>query len=98
MTNTTYTSNLEDRLIKTQNGEIRETYMGTIIRIEAYLEKQDYFSWILEINAIDNLADNGFTGILKVYDESGKIIRRKGINGVTDGMVERLAKEFVNNL
>lgn len=52
----------------------------------------------IEIKAIDNLADNGFTGILKVYDESGKIIRRKGINGATEGMVERLAKEFVNNL
>lgn len=50
----------------------------------------------LEIKAIDNLADNGFTGILKIYDENGKIIRRKGINGATKAMVERLAKEFVN--
>jgi hypothetical protein len=52
----------------------------------------------IEIKAIDNLADNGFAGILKVYDESGKIIRRKGISGATEGMVERLAKEFVSNL
>lgn len=49
----------------------------------------------LEIKAIDNLADNGFTGILKVYDENGKIIRRKGINGATKAMVEKLAKEYV---
>ena len=52
----------------------------------------------IEIKAIDNLADNGFTGILKVYDENGKTIRRKGISGATAEMVERLAKEFVNNL
>jgi len=52
----------------------------------------------LTIKAIDGLTDNGFSGILKVYDESGKIIRRKGINGATEEMVKRLAKEFVNNL
>jgi len=50
----------------------------------------------LEIRAIDNLADNGFTGILKIYDENGKIIRRKGINGATKSMVKRLAKEFID--
>lgn len=52
----------------------------------------------IEIKAIDNLADNGFAGIIKVYDESGKIIKRKGISGATEAMVERLAKEFVNSL
>lgn len=50
----------------------------------------------LEIKAIDNLTDNGFAGILKIYDENGKIIRRKGINGATKAMVEKLAKEFMN--
>ena len=52
----------------------------------------------LEIKAIENLADNGFAGILKVYDESGKIIRVIGISGATKEMVESLAKEFINNL
>ena len=53
----------------------------------------------IKINAIDNLADNGFSGILRVYDESGKkIVRIKGISGATEEMVERLAKEFANSL
>ena len=52
----------------------------------------------IEIKAIDNLADNGFAGIVKVYDASGKIIKRKGLSGATEAMVERLAKEYVNSL
>lgn len=54
----------------------------------------------LIIKAIDGLSDNGFSGSLRVYDENGKLIRRKGISGATRSMVERLAKEFLeeNNL
>ena len=42
MTNTIY------KLIKAEHGETEEICRGTITQIVAYLEEQDYFSWILE--------------------------------------------------
>lgn len=44
--------------------------------------------------AIDNLADNGFSGIMVIKNEEGKIVKRKGINGATEAEVETIANKF----
>jgi hypothetical protein len=44
--------------------------------------------------AIDNLTDNGFSGIMVIKNEEGKIVRRKGINGATEAEVKTIANKY----
>lgn len=56
--------------------------------------KDSKFKMEISPKAIENLSDNGFSGIAIVKNNKGEVVKRKGFSGATAEQVKRLANEW----